>query len=230
VENALKIAVKIGGHLFPTELGAEKIIEYAETLTRIVNQGNKLLVVTGGGGEARKYIDIARKLGADETVCDQIGIDISRLNAYLLISKLGNLAYPEVPTSIKDAKIFFQTGKIVVMGGLTPGHSTTAVGALMAEAIKADFYIIATDVDGIYTADPKIDRKAKKLDKITARKMLEMALAGKCWAGTYALDPLAIKVIERSKIPTYYINGRDPKNIERTIKGEKIGTHVVVGE
>ncbi len=223
----MRVTLKIGGHVFPFPPAIETIAAYAKVIGDLAEGGRSLLAVTGGGMTARKYIEAAREIGADEATCDQIGIEISRLNAYLLISKLGVHAYPEVPITLRDARKFSASGKIVVIGGLSPGHSTTAVGALVAEATRSDLYIIASDVDGIYTADPKVDRYAKKLDEVTTKEVLEMALAGRCWAGTYALDPIAIKVVERSRIPTYFINGLDPLNIRQIVEGKKIGTRIV---
>jgi len=182
--------------------------------------------VTGGGQTARRYIRVARESGADESTCDQIGIEISRLNAYLLISTMGDLAYPEIPPTIKDLKRFFHSQKVIVMGGLTPGHSTTAVGAISAETVRADCYVIASDVEGIYTSDPKVNKEAKKLDTITTTEILNMVYKRRLWAGTYELDPVAVKIIERSRIPTYFISGLNPKNVERVISGEKIGTYI----
>lgn len=224
----LKIAVKTGGFLFPSKLNATKIQQYVKTLRKLAEKGDHLLVVTGGGENARRYINVARKAGVDESTCDQIGIEISRLNAYLLISLLGNSAYSALPTTIRDVKRLFQSGKIVVMGGLTPGHSTTAVGAIAAEAIKADRYIISSDVDGIYTTDPKLHRNAKKLEEVTTTQILKMIANKQLWAGSYQLDFVALKIIERSRIPTYFIDGRNTSSLLRVVGGEKIGTYIYV--
>ncbi|MEM3737338.1 MAG: UMP kinase [Candidatus Bathyarchaeia archaeon] len=223
----MKVTLKIGGHVFPFPPVIEMVNAYAEVITGLVEEGHSVLAVAGGGEAARKYIAAARMTGADEATCDQIGIEISRLNALLLVSKLGAQAYPEVPTTLNEVRRFHSSGKVVVVGGLSPGHSTTAVGALVAEATRSDIYIISSDVDGIYTADPKVDRSAKKLDEVTTREVLEMALAGRCWAGTYALDPIAVKVVERSRIPTYFINGLDPLNARRVVEGRRIGTQIL---
>jgi len=224
----LKIAIKTGGFLFPSKLNATKIQQYVKTLRKMAEQGDRLLVVSGGGENARRYINVARKAKVDESTCDQIGIEISRLNAYLLISLLGDAAYSALPTTIRDVKKLFQSGKIVVMGGLTPGHSTTAVGAIAAEAIKADRYIIASDVDGIYTDDPKLHRDAKKLEEVTTAQILKMTASKQLWAGSYQLDFVALKVIERSRIPTHFIDGRTVSNLLRVTGGEKIGTYIHV--
>mgnify|MGYP000501116622 CR=1 FL=1 len=222
----LKITLKLGKFLFPSKLDVSLMKTYVETFRRMVGKGEKLLLVTGGGEAAREYIKAAREAGIDESACDQLGIEISRINAYFLIQLLQNLAYPEVPTTIKELKEFFYHGKIVVMGGLTPGHSTMAVGALAAEAIGADCYIIASDVDGIYTSDPKIHKEAKKFEVISTDEAFKIASEGRIWAGTYEIDPIAIKIIERSKIPAYFIDGRNPKNLEKVLTGEKIGTYI----
>ena len=114
-----------------------------------------------------------------------------------------------------------------MMGGLTPGHSTDAVAALAAELMHANTLIRTTDVDGVYTVDPKKDPKAKRLDLIAPDKLLKMVLSSEYWAGSYdLLDPVAVKIIARSKIPTWIIDGRNPANIEKIIRGEKVGTQV----
>jgi len=224
----LKILIKIGGHLLGTGPDLDKISAYANLLEKLQQLGHIIVAVVGGGENSRKYISIARQLGAEEALCDQIGIEVSRLNARLIIAKLGKYAYAEPPTNVHEFRRAFETGKIIVMGGLTPGHSTDAVAAIAAELIKADILIRATDVDGVYTADPKKDPTAKRLNRISPTKLLEMSLAGKCWAGEYELfDPLAVKIIQRSKIPTWIVNGSKLKNIEAIIKGKKVGTLVL---
>ncbi|MEM2990395.1 MAG: UMP kinase, partial [Halobacteria archaeon] len=198
----MRVLIKIGGHLLGPGPDLEKVSAYANLLEKLQQMGHIIVAVIGGGENARKYINIARQLGAEEALCDQIGVEISRLNARLIIAKLGKHAYAEPPTNVHEFRQAFETGKIIVMGGLTPGHSTDAVAAIAAELIKADILIRATDVDGICTRDIKIDTAGKKLNRISPTQLLEMSLTGKCWAGEYELfDPLAVKIIERSKIP-----------------------------
>jgi uridylate kinase len=221
----LKIVIKIGGHLFSSKLCPKEIETYSRLLQKLQSEGYRIVVVVGGGEEARRYIRTAKKLGASELICDLLGIAVSRINARLLITSLKDAAYPEVPATITALRQFYETGKLVVMGGTQPGQSTNAVGILAAEAIDADMFINATDVDGVYTSDPKKDPQAKKLDIIKTDQFLTTILVERLEAGGYALfDPIAIKIVERSGITTRIIDGRKPMNIERAVKGELVGT------
>ncbi len=227
----MRVVIKIGGHVFTPQQDFKGIKEYSEILRKLQVGGHKIVAVMGGGEEARKYIQVAKKLGGSELICDIFGIEISRLNARLLITALREHAYPEPPTSIEDLRKAFEGGKIVVMGGLQPGHSTNAVGILAAEAVEAELFINATDVDGVYTSDPKKDLKARKLDTIKTNELLNLTSSERLKAGSYALfDPVAIRIVERSGIPTRIVDGRKPSNIERAIRGEKVGTLIESAE
>jgi len=224
----VKAVIKIGGFLFGDKLDRNRIKAYAQVLKDVRRQGQEILIVAGGGETARKYIEALRAQGANEAECDQIGIYATRLNARLLISALGEDAFPEVPETIEELRRYFLTGKIVAMGGLQPAHSTDAVAAIVAETINADVFIKTTDAPGVCTKDPKKHPDAKKLDVISVRKLLEMLSAKSLAAGDYELiDPVALKVIERSRILTWIVPGDDPVNIQRALKEEAVGTKVV---
>jgi len=223
----VNLVVKLGHFLFPYPPRPRTLRNYAKVFRTLHSEGYGLVLVTGGGEASRGYIEALRRLHADETVCDEAGIAVSRLNARLMAVVLGNLAYPAIPGSLEELRAYFGHGRIVVMGGLTPGHSTAAVGALAAEAIDADIYIMATDVDGIYSEDPKVSPKAKKFDEITTGKLTKLALKGRLWAGTYQLDPLAVKIIERSGVTAYFLDGRQKENLMKAGLGGKVGTRIV---
>lgn len=224
----MKVTIKLGGFIFPSNLESEVIQLYAAVIKKLSLQGHRLVIITGGGDNARKYIKVARDLGASECFCDILGIEITRLNARLLITALGENVYPETPDSITVLRKVFQNYKIVVAGGMYPAQSTNAVAALSAEAIGADLFINATSVDGVYTVDPKKDQSAKKLDVIKTEELMKIILSGRIDAGSYELfDPLAVKIVDRSGIPTRIINGQIPENIERVVNGEKLGTLIL---
>ncbi len=136
--------------------------EYAQALKELA-QEHQIYVVVGGGRIAREYIEKARALGASEMFCDQIGIGATKLNSALLVAALGASAPQEIPDSYAGAARLAKPGRIVVMGGVAVGQTTDAVAALLAEYVRADRLIVATSVDGVYTADPEKDPDAKKL-------------------------------------------------------------------
>jgi uridylate kinase len=186
------------------------------------------VVVAGGGKVARHYISIARGFGSDEASLDIMGIEVSRLNARLLIAALGDHAYPAVPTDLEQVSKAAAAGKIVVTGGLHPGQSTNATAALIAEKVKAKKFLNATDVDGIYDSDPNKNKNAKLFKEITVKKCLELLSSENSAAGAYDLmDIVALKVIERSKIPTVVLRS-DPATIKSAIAGKPAGTRIVV--
>lgn len=220
----MKIVISVGGSVLARELSPGKFQGYAEAL-RHISKENTVFVVTGGGKAARDYIGVARGLGADEAACDLIGIDVTRLNARLLISALGDDAYFEPPLNYRDAKIAGFTGKIVVMGGVIPGQTTDAVSAILAEYTGADVLINATSIDGVYTSDPRKNRDAKKFETMTPRQLVEIVNSTEMIAGANSpVDLLAAKVIERSSIRTIVLNGDNPENIVEAVRGKHTGT------
>ncbi len=221
------IVISLGGSILIPLLEKNKIKEYIPVLSEIAAQ-HRLFVVVGGGGEARRYITVARDLGIDEGTSDELGILITRLNANLLIAALGERAYPKVAESHAEAKKFAESGKIVVMGGITPGQTTDAVAAVLAERVGASVFINVTSVDGIYSADPKKDKKAQRFETLTPKQLLAIVGGTALTAGSNTvLDIVAARVVERSHIPLVVLDGREPENLSRAIlSGEFHGTVV----
>ena len=96
------------------------------------------------------------------------GIKKTRDNAKKLLDVLGESAFQEIPESIMQAGEQFG-GKIVVMGGTEPGHSTDAVAALVADWVNADILINASNIDFVYDSNPKEKPDAKKIDSMSSR-------------------------------------------------------------
>ena len=222
------LVIKLSGSVFNFKTTSKSLKEYAEVLVDIQTKVQPV-VVSGGGIIARHYVNLARSLGSDESSLDEMGIEISRLNAMLLSAALGDSVYPVIPSNLEEISIACQSGKIVVSGGLHPGQSTNATAALICEKIKADRFLNATDVDGIYDSDPKKNAKAKMFKEITIKKCLDLLNNESTQAGNYELmDIVAMKVIQRSKIPTYVIKS-DPKVIRNLImKNRQTGTKIIV--
>ncbi len=226
----MRAVLKLGGSLLYDDKGEvviDLVKKYAEVVSQIVKAGHELVIVVGGGKPARKFITAARELGASEAQCDWLGIKLARNNAELFCAALGNLAYPKIVETLDELEVAIGFGKVVLMGGLIPGQSTNAVAAVASEIIGAEVLFNATNVDGIYDKDPK-EPGAKKLDRVNIEKLKTILSGGGTRAGEYRLfDPVAIRVVERSKIRTVIFNGKDPENLHRLMMGEKVGSEIV---
>ncbi|PXF53405.1 MAG: UMP kinase [Candidatus Methanophagaceae archaeon] len=224
-----RVVISLGGFYFDDAARIKRIAAALDELAESSSRGLGLYVVTGGGVLARQCISIARELGANEAVCDYIGIAITRVNARLLISALRN-AYPE-PFYDYDEVAAVRTvedGKIAVMGGVTPGYTTDAVSALLAEYINADLLLNVTTVDGVYEADPRKYPGARKYDRITPGELVRLTAREELKAGSrIIIDPFAAKIIERSRIRTIVLDGSNPRDIiDAVVHGRHHGTEI----
>ena len=184
------IVIKFSGKVFGVE-NIKILKDYARFLVKL-SKTHQPIIVAGGGKIARHFISHARSSGADESTLDELGIEISRLNAKLLIYALKNKAYPHPPTSLKEAKNAVDSGLIVVAGGLHPGQSTNGTAALIAEKVKAVQFLNATDVKGIYDSDPNKSKKAKLFKTIELKKLRGMLVKEDSVAGGYDLMDLSL--------------------------------------
>lgn len=225
----MKVTIKLSGHiLFPDLISMPDLKPYVNAIEQLKRRGHEVFVVVGGGEPARHYIKIARENGADESTCDQIGIMMAYLNAKIFSKALGDLACPFIPKDFDELEKALATGKIVLMGGLQPGQSTNAVAAVLAERSASELFVNTTTVDGVYSSDPRKNPEAKKYKKVTISELEKILNTMGAKAGEYdLLDSVAIKIIQRSKITTKIIDGRDPMNVLKAVEGKDVGTIVV---
>jgi uridylate kinase len=227
------IVIKIGGSLLFTkdsEVDINKITEFCDIIKNNKNSGITV-VVCGGGLIARQYIDAVRSLKGSESLSDIFGIEVSRINSRLLITSLQDYAYPQVPKSMDDLSLALQFKKIIVMGGLQPGQSTTSVALEVAEFIEAEELIILTDVKGIYNKDPNKFNDAQLIDHLTHKQLENLILDLKddkqAAAGEYRIfDFVSLQILKRSNIKVLIISGKNLNEFRKLWGGEKeiIGT------
>jgi uridylate kinase len=197
---------------------------YARAISELTSHGDSVAVVVGGGPIARKYIESAKGVGLSSYQQDTIAIHASRLNARLIAMKLGGVS--SIPTSIDGLLQRLARNRVAVMGGLRPGITTDTVAAMVAARWGAGLLIKGSDQDGIYTSDPRIDKRAKKLGKISHAKFKEI-LGGTYKPGIHSIvDPIAVERLVESKINLIVVDGTEPKNVLKAARGEEIGTLV----
>ena len=220
--------IKIGGSLLFTknkEINFSKIAEFCQIFKNRKYTGT-LVIICGGGLLAREYIDAVRSFNGSEALCDTFGIEISRINSKLIIASFEDFAYPLVPSSIEELSIALLFKKIIIMGGLQPGQSTTSVALEVAEFIRAENLIILTDVEGIYDKDPKVFTDAKLLKHLNYTQLQEIILNitndKQAAAGEYRIfDAVSLQILKRSDIRVNVMSGKDLNNFSKFWDGEK---------
>ena len=192
------------------------------------DMGVQVSIVVGGGNFWRgKY---GSKM--ERTTADYMGMLATIMNGLALQDAIEKIGVPtRVQTAIEMRQIaepfiqrramrHIEKNRINIFAGGTgsPFFSTDTAASLRAAEIKAEVILVAKTIDGVYTADPKIDPNAKKYDKVSYQEVLEKDLK--------VMDSTAISLCKDNNIPLVVFAMNDPKNIIRAVKGENIGTVV----
>ncbi|NMC58168.1 MAG: UMP kinase [Candidatus Methanofastidiosa archaeon] len=223
----MKIVLKIGGSIvFPNKIDVDVIKNLSKQIISLSNT-HQFLIVVGGGTIAREYLAALKSLGKDDTFLDFVGMDVARLNATLFMASLGDKAPAEVSKDFKHALSTLYAGKIPLLGGTHPGHTTDAVSSMLAEFVNADLFVRFTNVDGVYDKDPRKFSDAKKYEKLSHEKLLDIVEDTRAEAGVNTvIDPLAAKILKRAKIKTIVVGKEEIKNIKAVIEGKHKGTEI----
>ena len=220
------IVISIGGSAIVSKNADASFLKKFASLIRKLSKQYMIYMIVGGGRTARTYIEKGRELDLDENTLDQLGIEITRVNAQLLTSIIG-VSNKKIPLTTDEAKKIDKP--IVIMGGTVPGHSTDLVGAELAEKTDADKFIIATNVDGIYDKDPNKYRDAKKLNKVTINELIKKYGIDWSTAGSnVVVDGPALEIIKKAKITTFVLNGGRLNQLERAINNKSFDGTIIV--
>ncbi|ODS37753.1 MAG: hypothetical protein A7316_06600 [Candidatus Altiarchaeales archaeon WOR_SM1_86-2] len=227
----MKIVISIGGSIIaPLNLDVEYIKRFSGFVKEL-SERHSVGIVVGGGRIARDYISVSRSFGASEFFSDLIGIEASRLNAMLLTASLHGIGVrvnKKPALTIEGAAREMGHHGAAVMGGTHPGHTTDGVAAMLAEYTGADLLINATSIDGVYTADPKKDPGAEKIERLNFDELIEIVGRGEATAGrSTIIDLVAAKVMKRSRIRTCVLDGRDLENMRDAVSGKKFVGSVI---
>ena len=209
-------------------LNFDFIASIAEVLKKCVAQKVQIGIIVGAGNIWR-----GRQGGSmDRVRADSMGMLATTINALALQDTfiqagLDAKVMTAVPMQTfadqyvtRDAVKALDEGKIVIFGGGlgSPYFSTDTAAALRAAEIGADAVLMAKNIDGIYSADPKVDPNAIRYDELTYKEILDKELK--------ALDLTATTFCMENDIKAYAFELKDPMNIYRAVMGEKIGTEI----
>jgi len=206
--------------------------QVAKEISEVLAEGVEIGVVIGGGNLFRGLAASAK--GMDRATADYMGMLATVINALALQDACEHAGVPtRVLTAIEMRQVaepfirrravrHLEKGRVVVFAAGTgnPYFTTDTAAALRAMEMKADVILKGTKVDGIYTADPMVDKTATKYSDISYLKVLEQGLK--------VMDATAISLCMDNRLPIVVFNLRTAGNLKRVIMGEPIGTTVQV--
>lgn len=227
-----RVLVKLSGEALSA--GSDGIFNYdfidevCHVIKKCVDAGTQVSIVVGAGNIWRGR----QGVNMDRTRADHMGMLATVINCLALQDSLEKLGVDtRVMTAVEmqrfaepyirnKAVSHLNKGRVVIFGcGIgSPFFSTDTAAVLRAAEINADIVLLAKNVDGVYTADPKIDPTAKKLSNIDYIDILK--------EGLKALDFTATSFSMENHIPILLFGLDDPENIYKAVCGEKIGTIV----
>lgn len=225
-ENEKPIVISLGGSMLFDESGKfdlDYIRRFSELLLKLKAQGTKFVVAVGGGKICRDYCEAVRELKGSEFLADRIGLMATRTNALLLISVLGEEAYQKVITDLDDALDVLAMGLIPVGAGIIEGVTTDTASALLAELVNAKALVNVSNIEAIYSEDPKKNLGAKPFTKMNHQQLVELAAAQdkRAAKSRFPFDLMACKLASRSNIPVHFVYGKDLKEVEKALMGKE---------
>ena len=222
------LVISLGGSvIIPEKINTKFLNEFKETLKKHYKT-HKFVIVCGGGTIARKYISVLKEEGKSKKEISLAGIRATRMNALFIMQLFGKEADDTLPKNMKEIKRNLAKNNVVICGALRYSENSTSdsTAAALASCLKTEFVNI-TNVKGLYSDNPKINKKAKLISSISWKDFKKKALAIRFKAGqNFILDQNASVIINKHKIKTYII-GPDMNNLSKIFKNKKfIGTTI----
>ncbi len=196
--------------------------------TETTEEGRRFIIIAGGGRTARNYQEAAAAvsdLNAEDL--DWMGIHATRLNGHLLRTVFRDLAHRVMITNPDEILDVPRHEKVVIAAGYRPGSSTDLRAVQIAEKIGASKVINLSNIDYVYTADPRKNPDATKIETISWTDFRAMIPADWDPGLSSPFDPVAAKVAQRDGIEVAIINGDKLGEVMKYLSGETfVGTKI----
>lgn len=226
--------LSVGGSIVvPNQPDTEFLTKFISMVKEWLEEdaSRKLILVVGGGAPARvyqnAYAEIAANVGGSSATdaADWIGIMATRLNAQLVKASFGDLCQNDVvydPTAPIDFK-----GRVLLAAGWHPGFSTDNDAVLLAEKHNAKVVVNLSNIEKVYTDDPRKNPDAKPIDQISWKDFRKMV--GDEWTPgkNCPFDPIASKKADECKMKVICASGKDIDNIRNILNDQAfVGTQI----
>ncbi|MFP3960261.1 MAG: UMP kinase [Spirochaetaceae bacterium] len=220
--------ISVGGSIIsPGDVDTDFVDGLRTTLIPFIEAGRRFILVTGGGAPARAYQHAYRTVvaAASAEELDWIGIAATRLNGQLLRA----VFRPECPDPVvtdPEGAVAFE-GTVLIAAGWKPGFSTDYDAVVLAERFGADTVVNLSNVEQVYTADPRTDPKATPLESVRWAEFRR--LVGNDWVpgSNLPFDPVATRRAAELGLRVIAAGGRDLENLSRLLSGRSfVGTTI----
>ncbi|MFP4566698.1 MAG: UMP kinase [Spirochaetaceae bacterium] len=213
--------LSVGGSIIsPQDVDTTLVTRLRDTLMPFIKAGRRFILVTGGGAPARAYQRAYREIAGNTDPAEQdwIGIVATRLNAQLLRGVFRDVC-PDPVVTDPTAEIAFD-GQVLIGAGWKPGFSTDFDAVLLAERFGANTVINLSNIEKVYTADPRTDPSATPLDEVSWKEFRE--LVGDDWVpgSNLPFDPVATRHAAQIGLRVIAAGGRDTENLTRILAGD----------
>ncbi|MDO8490083.1 MAG: UMP kinase [bacterium] len=221
------IIISIGGSLIvPDMVDTDFLSELRTLLIGYMKKGVRFVLIAGGGKTCRRYNAAAEAVvKVSKEDLDWLGIHTTRLNAHLLRTIFKGWAHPEVVKDPHRQARFKEP--MLVTAGWKPGCSTDYDAVLFAKNLHCKKLINLSNIDYVYTKDPRKHSDATPIKEIHWKEFRKM-LPKKWDPGLNSpFDPIAAKEAEKLKMTVAIMNGKDMKNLTNFLEGKSFTGTIV---
>jgi uridylate kinase len=224
------VVMSVGGSLIvPDAIDTAFLIAFKDFIvSETANNGRHFIIIAGGGRTARRYQDAAATVSTLKNEdLDWLGLHATRLNGHLLLTIFRDLAYPVMITNPDDILDVPAGQKLIIAAGYRPGASTDLRAIQIAQHVGAKKVINLSNIDYVYTDDPRTNPEAKKIEHISWADF--RALIPTEWDPGLSspFDPVAAKEAHEKEIEVAIINGTKIDSLTNYLHGKPfLGTKI----
>jgi uridylate kinase len=216
--------ISLGGSIVAPDGVDERFLRDFRELVRSrleADEKRRFVLVVGGGGPARKWQQAYRAIsgdGAADGEADWIGVMATRLNAQLVKAVMGHWCCQDVVTD--PSQVDPLTGRVLVAAGWKPGFSSDYDAVLLAERFRSDAVINLSNIEQVYTDDPKKNPAARPIDRISWADF--RTLVGDEWTPgkNVPFDPVASRHAAKIGLKVICAAGKNLENLKKILSGE----------
>ncbi|MFZ2253431.1 MAG: UMP kinase [Minisyncoccia bacterium] len=224
------VVMSVGGSLIvPDAIDTHFLTDFRNLIERqIALSGRHFIIIAGGGRTARRYQEAASAVTElDPEDLDWMGIHATRLNGHLLRTIFRDIAYPEMITNPDEITDVPKDVPLIIAAGYRPGASTDLRAVQIAINCKATKLMNLSNIDYVYTEDPRKNPEAEKIEDIDWKDFMKLIPTEWNPGLSSPFDPVAARTAQSHNLEVSIVNGESISEIENYLEGRPfVGTKI----